>query len=394
MGLFDSILGGVSKLFDFGASHYETNRQMHFSEDMQKQQQQYNTAEREAAQQYNTGEREATQDWNLAMWNKNNDYNSPAAQMERLQSAGLSPAAAAQAVAGQGSVASSPVTSSAQSVQGASSGLGSAPGFQQAGVFNMSPVDIAQMKLLNEQAKNVEQNTQYQKEMTEGKNMENSVFMTTWNVDQALKSSQININKRQEESLQFQVDVLFPQQQELNEQEINNRLVQGKLFAQQVVNATKEAKLIEEKVKTEQASQGVLSAQQGVYSEQKNYVHEQFEGQRLQNIVDGVKAKFAEKGVDISVLDAISQINLELYEATGGDESKIEEFWNAMQGDYSSQLKNSVRQGVQNMIGSGKVPTTGRRVKKGPNLRNGTSTTYNYYGGNSGLNTSKPFGSQ
>lgn len=378
MGLFDSILGGVSKLFDFGASHYETNRQMHFSEDMMK-----------AAQQYNTGEREATQDWNLAMWNKNNDYNSPAAQMERLQAAGLSPAAAAQVVAGQGSAVSQPVSSSPQASPGAS-----APGFQQAGIFNMSPVDIAQMKLLNEQAKNVEQNTQYQKEMTEGKNMENSVFMTTWNVDQALKSSQININKRQEESLQFQIDVLFPQQQELNEQEINNRLVQGKLFAQQVVNATKEAKLIEEKVKTEQASQGVLSAQQGVYSEQKNYVHEQFEGQRLQNIVDGVKAKFAEKGVDISVLDAISQINLELYEATGGDESKIEEFWNAMQGDYSSQLKNSVRQGVQNMIGSGKVPTTGRRVKKGPNLRNGTSTTYNYYGGNSGLDTSKPFGSQ
>lgn len=51
-----------------------------------------NAANRELAELQN--------DWNLQQWQRENQYNSPSAQMERLVSAGLNPAAAASAVTG------------------------------------------------------------------------------------------------------------------------------------------------------------------------------------------------------------------------------------------------------------------------------------------------------
>lgn len=70
--------------------------------------------ENEKARQYQTAEREAQNQWNLDMWNKQNEYNTPQAQMQRMLEAGINPAAAAQGISGS--------NQSAGSVQGASNG--------------------------------------------------------------------------------------------------------------------------------------------------------------------------------------------------------------------------------------------------------------------------------
>ena len=51
----------------------------------------WSTAEAEKARQYNTSEREAAQQYGIDVMNKQNEYNSPAAQAERLRAAGVNP---------------------------------------------------------------------------------------------------------------------------------------------------------------------------------------------------------------------------------------------------------------------------------------------------------------
>lgn len=48
-----------------------------------------------------------TNDWNLAQWNRENEYNSPSAQMERMAMAGINPNNAAAAIAGNDSASGS-----------------------------------------------------------------------------------------------------------------------------------------------------------------------------------------------------------------------------------------------------------------------------------------------
>lgn len=59
-----------------------------------------NVAMNEANNAANRELAELQNDWNLEQWHRENQYNSPSAQMERLVSAGLNPAAAAAAVTG------------------------------------------------------------------------------------------------------------------------------------------------------------------------------------------------------------------------------------------------------------------------------------------------------
>lgn len=52
-----------------------------------------------------------TNDWNLAQWNRENEYNSPSAQMERMAMAGINPNDAAAAIAGNDSSSGSAMAS-------------------------------------------------------------------------------------------------------------------------------------------------------------------------------------------------------------------------------------------------------------------------------------------
>lgn len=74
------------------------------------QEQAFNAEQAELNRQFQRDERLATQEYNLDMWNKTNEYNSPAQQLKRAQEAGISPNAVfSNGVDGGGSV--SPVTS-------------------------------------------------------------------------------------------------------------------------------------------------------------------------------------------------------------------------------------------------------------------------------------------
>lgn len=132
-----SLLGSLVPFVGIGESlvngligHYENNRQMHFQEDMQKSQMEFANEQRELTQQYNTSEREATQQFNLDMYNMNNAYNSPQAQMQRAMEAGINPNSFAQSINGGQSQA---VTSSPQSV-----GMPGMPGMGNGGSHQVS----------------------------------------------------------------------------------------------------------------------------------------------------------------------------------------------------------------------------------------------------------------
>ena len=111
----DALLGGipnmVSGVIGAGAGLLQA-----------KQERKFNAEQAELNRQFQTGEREAAQDWNLEMWNKQNEYNTPKAQLERAMAAGINPNAAVQGISG---------SSNAGSVQGSSGQSGSqasAPG--------------------------------------------------------------------------------------------------------------------------------------------------------------------------------------------------------------------------------------------------------------------------
>lgn len=80
-----------------------------------KKQYKYNLKLQKQAQEYNTREREATQAWNLEQWNRENAYNTPLAQRQRLQDAGYNPYMT-QDGSEAGRVQSTPMSSGANSV--------------------------------------------------------------------------------------------------------------------------------------------------------------------------------------------------------------------------------------------------------------------------------------
>lgn len=84
----------------------------------QARQNRFNAQEAEKQRDWSTAEREATQDWNLQQWIRENEYNSPINQLERMKSAGINPNSAMQqlsnvapgsvrSTAGSGAMASS-----------------------------------------------------------------------------------------------------------------------------------------------------------------------------------------------------------------------------------------------------------------------------------------------
>ena len=91
---------------------------------------QFNSEEAEKSRDWQTSEREATQQWNLEQWNRENEYNSPEAQLQRAMAAGINPNAAVQGIsgssnagnvrssAGSGAQASGPAASSSGSIAG------------------------------------------------------------------------------------------------------------------------------------------------------------------------------------------------------------------------------------------------------------------------------------
>lgn len=107
-----------------------TAAQTYFSQDLAEEQlrneQNFNAAQAQLNRDFQREERLATQEFNVDMWNKNNEYNSASAQLERAREAGINPNALFSN--GYNSATSSPVTSSPMSGSAASSSASIASG--------------------------------------------------------------------------------------------------------------------------------------------------------------------------------------------------------------------------------------------------------------------------
>lgn len=280
---------------------------------------------------------EQQQEWLEGMWNKNNLYNAPSAQMSRLMDAGVNPNNAAASIAGASGAGNSVMP---QQPQTPSAPSGFSPYFSNIGEDALGGAMYAkQLEKIKADIENVKADTANKTALTEGQNLQNSVFLTTWNVEQAGRAANIDLTKAQAEQIKYNTDVILPQQSEINQETINNLKGAGLKLVEEIRNTKKQGMLIDEQAKTERAQQGVLGAQENLLDEQKNFVKEQAVGQYQKNAVDAVKSRIAQDyGVDISQLDAMEQINIELEHAGASDEEK-NTFWNNVFGDFSKRLK-------------------------------------------------------
>ena len=78
---FEAILGGalsgISNLFGSASQNKNVDKQINAAKE-----------EAEKTRHWQTSEREAQQEWNWQLWNANNAYNAPMAQMQRYRNAG------------------------------------------------------------------------------------------------------------------------------------------------------------------------------------------------------------------------------------------------------------------------------------------------------------------
>lgn len=104
----------------------------------------FNAEQAQLNRDYQTQERLDTQEFNLNMWNMNNEYNSPSAQLERAKAAGINPNSI---IGDMSKSASSPVTSSPMS--GASALSNSAGALGSAMISAGSQIGINTANMLN-----------------------------------------------------------------------------------------------------------------------------------------------------------------------------------------------------------------------------------------------------
>lgn len=325
-------------------------------------------------------------EYQMSNWNqqfdKVNAYNDPSAQIARMKAAGINPNnAAANGMSGMSSAAPSMGTVAPGSV-------GANAEQYDLGSNNAIGNGISQY-LLGAQEGLMNAQESYQKSLKEGQDMSNSIFLQSWNVEMALKTSQVNLNKATIDKLKYEFDVLMPQQGEINEQTINNLVGAGIELNEKITLLRRDQKLVEEKIKTEKAQQGVLSAQQGVLEKEQNKIQQETTSLEYDNQVKSIMSELATKyHIDPTKLDAIEQINLALSDA-GCSSEEISEFWSATRGTATNEFNRIFVQYVRG-LGEGRtsMPRVHKIGKKSPKrlksstttkLQNGSkSTTYTY----------------
>lgn len=153
--LGSAIIGGLTNLWGQSMANSANSKEAQKNRDFQRE------------------ERIAAQDWNLEMWNKENEYNTPAAQMQRMIEAGINPSAAAQGISGNGNTAGSIAAS--QPAQGS---LAAPHQNVLSGLANS--VNTAwQNELIRSQIMNTDEDT-------EGKDLENRYNAETYEVRVAI----------------------------------------------------------------------------------------------------------------------------------------------------------------------------------------------------------------
>lgn len=159
-GLAGSAIGMVDNYFQNKQNEKNWQKQTSWQEKMTKQQnefnaneallnRQFNASEAEKSRQFNASEAEKAHQRNIAMFNMENQYNSPKAQLQRMREAGMNPAL----MNGGSLVAAS--ASPAPAASGSSASGSSASGSAPASPTLQNPLSIAQYRLMNEQAQSL-----------------------------------------------------------------------------------------------------------------------------------------------------------------------------------------------------------------------------------------------
>lgn len=308
-----AISGAIQNRKQIKAAKEMQQRAQEFTTSERLAQQDYQTGERKSAQFYNTQERVATQQWNLEMWNRQNEYNSPAAQLERLQAAGINPNTAAAVTSGAsdaGGLMSSPASSSG----------GPAPSGAPSPAPSINAVDVGSHV---QAGINALFDNELKKAQTEGQNIDNAnkpdiYELTKHQYKATIRDLESNASfKDAERALtdeqRRQLHDLFPI---LRTQNVLNlhRTYQGiQLAVEEINNAKATNNLIKQQEKTAAAQEDLLNAQEGQVAATTEQINSQTEGIKAENVVKKLKASLSEKYgliLDEGVLGAAVSLSL------------------------------------------------------------------------------------
>lgn len=234
--MLDFLLGLVGSGIDASYAQRQQDRQNAF-----------NAEQAQLNRDFQTQEREATQAWNLEQWNRENDYNSPKSQLDRLLQAGINPNSAFQSMS---NVSPGSVRTSPQSGATASS----------AGMFN---TNFGQAFQRYNESKLVDAQIKGQIEDTRGVKIVNDNQQRAF--DDAHKEAQENINnlKKLGEKYGIEIDTATIER-DISQENFNfirdsakTRLDQLK---QDLKNSEDQGKLLGEQLETEDLKQKDLKA--------------------------------------------------------------------------------------------------------------------------------------
>lgn len=228
----DILPGPLGDVFTDVGSGIESYLNKEDAKDQLEDEQNFNAEQAQINRDFQREERLQTQQFNLDMWNKNNEYNSPAAQLERAKAAGINPNTAVESLTRS---ASNPVTSSPMSGSAAASpgSLASAMLLQSAQIANLN----AQTRKANTEANINEQEYAYNN-VTFSERVNSLKYAN--NETKARLNKIVADTKLQEQLYEF---LSHKNEEELNQlrllcdkttEEIRNLKKQGNLIDQQV----------------------------------------------------------------------------------------------------------------------------------------------------------------
>lgn len=220
-----------------------------------------NAREARKNRQWQTNERIAAQQWNEKMWNMENEYNDPSAQLQRMMDAGINPAAAAQAIAGAGSEA------------GSVNSVGFGSGAQATMVNPLEPISQMYGNL-------PQQIFQNKKTAAEAQSAQNDADNRPKFNELTLQNMQKDIDKKIEEiegakQVRIQAADLFPLVKDKTAAEVDNAYAVFLQTLAKVDETEANIDLIKKKQAETEANTNYITASTDKVGEDMNYVRQQ-----------------------------------------------------------------------------------------------------------------------
>ena len=275
-----------------------------FNARQNKKMQEYDLMKMKMQNQFAHDEAQLARQFQEDMYTKYMDYDS---QVKQALDAGVNPNAII-GNAGSSSGGFSPVSASA--------GTGGVPTqfpeqYADANAFSSIAKSVADLSLLNTQKENIKSVTDKNEAESEGQKILNNVnnkwldknMQMQWNKDYATIDqilSTVKVNDVTFDKLKFEFDNILPQVVKLNELDQNKTWIEIQETAQNIANAIKQGKLIEEQQKTEKSKQAANYAGVNVSNQQAFYYNKLGKQIDISNsIMQGKKKIFDATGVDV-----------------------------------------------------------------------------------------------